>query len=269
MTTPSRLVSKLTFETPSGTFLADAGIRLLEAIARRGSLSRAAKDVPLSYKAAWDALDRMNNLADQALVERTTGGKNGGGTQLTEHGRKMIALYRAMEKEHQEALDRVSAQLQDMQGGDVRQLRTLMKRLSVKTSARNQFAGSISGLRQGAAVFEVRMRIDPNTEILAAITPESAENMDLRIGMEVFAFIKAPWVSIVAKPPRAGATPGNAIAGTVTEVREGPVNTEVILSTAEGRSIASVMPAAGVSLVTGQPAWAVFDATSVILAVYA
>lgn len=268
MTAHSRLVSKLALETPFGTFLADAGIRLLEAIERHGSLNRAARDVPLSYKAAWDALDRMNNLADQALVVRTTGGQHGGGTRLTDYGRKMIALYRAMEKEHQEALDRLSEKLHGMQGGDIQQFRTLMKRLSVKTSARNQFAGSVSGLRLGEAVFEVRMRVDTGTEIVAAITPESAENMDLRIGMEVFAFIKAPWVSIVTEPPPRCAL-CNVVAGTVTLLREGAVNTEVILTTPEGRNIASVMSAGSMALAVGQSAYAVFEANSVILAVYA
>jgi len=268
MPAPSRLVSKLALETPFGAFLADAGIRLLEAIERHGSLSRAAKDVPLSYKAAWDALDRMNNLADQPLVVRSTGGLHGGGTLLTDYGRKMIALYRAMEKEHQEALDRLSEKLHGMQGGDIEQFRTLMKRLSVKTSARNQFAGNISGLRLSNAVFEVRMRIDAGNELLATITPESAENMDLRIGMDVFAFIKAPWVSIVTEqPPRSARC--NFIAGTVTLLREGPVNTEVVLSTQEGRSVTSVMPTVSLALTVGQSAYAVFEANSVILAVYA
>ena len=39
----------------------------------------------MSYKAAWDAIDTMNNLAGEPLVERMTGGK-GGGTQLTRRG---------------------------------------------------------------------------------------------------------------------------------------------------------------------------------------
>jgi molybdate transport system regulatory protein len=36
-------------------------VRLLEAIDLYGSISQAAKHVPLSYKAAWDAVDAMNN----------------------------------------------------------------------------------------------------------------------------------------------------------------------------------------------------------------
>ena len=103
-TTLHRLRSKLEVDTEFGTFLGDTRIRLLEAIDLHGSISQAAKAVPISYKAAWDAVDAMNNLADQPLVVRSTGGKNGGGTLLTNHGRKTIALYRALEAEYQSSL---------------------------------------------------------------------------------------------------------------------------------------------------------------------
>ena len=93
---PHRLRGTLSVDTEFGSFLGDTRIRLLEAIDKHGSITQAAKAVPLSYKAAWDAIDAMNNLADQPLVLRSTGGRNGGGTQLTEHGRKTIALYRAL-----------------------------------------------------------------------------------------------------------------------------------------------------------------------------
>lgn len=72
------LRTKLEVETEFGTFLGDTRIRLLEAIAIYGSISQAAKKVPLSYKAAWDAIDNMNNLAEQPLVLRSAGGRQGG-----------------------------------------------------------------------------------------------------------------------------------------------------------------------------------------------
>ncbi|HNO89171.1 MAG TPA: winged helix-turn-helix domain-containing protein, partial [Rhodocyclaceae bacterium] len=87
-----KLVGTLTVDTEFGTFLGDTRIRLLEAIERYGSISQAAKAVPLSYKAAWDAVDAMNNLAEEPLVERSVGGKHGGGTSLTEYGQRVIAL---------------------------------------------------------------------------------------------------------------------------------------------------------------------------------
>lgn len=138
-----RLVSKLEMSTDLGAFLGDTRVRLLEAIDQYGSISQAAKHVPLSYKAAWDAVDAMNNLADQALVERSTGGKHGGGTVLTDHGRKVVSLYRAVEAEYQLALDRLMAQWGDVGAGDMRSFQQVLRRMSMRTSARNQFACTV------------------------------------------------------------------------------------------------------------------------------
>ena len=113
-----RLRSKLEVESVAGPFLGDTRIRLLEAIEQHGSISQAAKAVPLSYKAAWDAVDAMNNLSEEPLVLRVAGGKHGGGTQLTDYGRKVVALYRALESEYQAALDRLAASMNDGQASD-------------------------------------------------------------------------------------------------------------------------------------------------------
>ena len=176
-----RLRSRLEVDTEFGSFLGDTRIRLLEAIDKHGSISQAAKAVPLSYKAAWDAIDAMNNLADQPLVVRSTGGRNGGGTLLTEHGRKTVALYRALEAEYQAALDRLAASMNEGLAGDFQQFRQLLRRMSMKTSARNQFAGQIVGLREGHVDFEVRLRLDAENELVAVITRESAETLGLAI----------------------------------------------------------------------------------------
>ena len=61
-------------------------IALLQHIAEQGSITRAAKSAGLSYKAAWDAIDELNNLAQKPLVERSVGGKGGGGAKLSSEG---------------------------------------------------------------------------------------------------------------------------------------------------------------------------------------
>ena len=85
---PPKLTGKLLIDTAVGSFLDDERIRLLEAIDRLGSISQAAKTVPLSYKAAWDAVDDMNNVAPEPLVRRSAGGRHGGGTELTAFDRR-------------------------------------------------------------------------------------------------------------------------------------------------------------------------------------
>ena len=265
-----KLVGKLTVDTEFGTFLGDTRIRLLESIDRYGSISQAAKAVPLSSKAAWDAVDAMNNLAEAPLVERSVGGKHGGGTTLTDYGRRLIAMYRAVEQEYQEAIDRLSQRLGDGSETSVRQFQTLLRRMSMRTSARNQFVGAISGLREGEVSFEVRIRLDDANEVVAVITRESAETLELAIGTEVHAFVKAPSVLIITDP-EARTTARNHLWGEVTRIHEGPVSSEVTITLPGGRNVTSVVTHDSIdnlSLAIGTPACAVFQATSVILAVF-
>ncbi|GJL77122.1 MAG: LysR family transcriptional regulator [Nitrospinaceae bacterium] len=72
-------------------------IDLLEAIRRKGSISKAAKEIKLSYRRAWDMVDTMNRCFKKPLVSSSTGGKGGGGALLTPLGERMIHLYRTME----------------------------------------------------------------------------------------------------------------------------------------------------------------------------
>lgn len=265
-----KLVGKLTVDTEFGTFLGDTRIRLLEAIDRYGSISQAAKAVPLSYKAAWDAVDAMNNLAEAPLVERSVGGKHGGGTSLTDYGRRVIAMYRAVEQEYQQAIDRLSSRLGDEGETNVHQFQTLLRRMAMRTSARNQFVGTVSGLREGEVSFEVRVRLDDANEVVAVITRASAENLELGIGREVHAFVKAPSVLIITDRDTR-TTARNHLWGEVTAIHEGPVSSEVTITLPSGRNITSVVThdsIGNLDLQVGSMACAVFQATSVILAVF-
>ena len=66
---------------------------LLRAIAEAGSISAAARNLGISYKTAWDRLERLNNLSKLPLVLRAAGGSKGGGSQLTDYGRQLLAGF--------------------------------------------------------------------------------------------------------------------------------------------------------------------------------
>jgi molybdate transport system regulatory protein len=271
--TAQALTGKIELDTPLGLHLGGTRIRLLEEIGRCGSISQAAKKVPLSYKAAWDAVDAMNNLADQPLVERSAGGKHGGGTTLTDFGRRMVALYRAVEAEQQRALDALARGLAGMPEGDladVRRLQTLMRRMAVKTSARNQFVGTVSALRYGEVDFEVTLRIDESTEIVAIITGESATALGVAIGREVQALVKSSSV-LLMNDRSVRTTARNQLWGTVDKIIESPVNAQVTLALQGGRTVSAVVTHESIGalgLAVGQPACAMFKASSVILATF-
>jgi len=76
-------------------------IALLEGIARTGSLSRAARELGMSYRRGWLLLASLNESFHERVAETATGGRAGGGTQLTPFGQELIRLYRGFEKETQ------------------------------------------------------------------------------------------------------------------------------------------------------------------------
>ena len=75
------------------TFLGYGRVVLLERIKEYGSITRAAKSMGMSYRNAWELVDSINSQSDKPLVDRCSGGKGGGGTVLTRHGEKALALF--------------------------------------------------------------------------------------------------------------------------------------------------------------------------------
>lgn len=264
-----KFVGKLSVDTEFGTFLGDTRIRLLEAIDRYGSITQAAKAVPISYKAAWDAVQAMNNVAEQALVLRSAGGRHGGGTVVTEYGRRLISMYRAVEQDYQVALDRLSSRLGETGAGDVREFQGMLRKLAIKTSARNQYAGPISSLRDTPAGFEVRIRIDTATELAATITQESAESLGLQLGLEVHAFVKASSVALRTEPEAGPEL--NHFWGTVAHIHEGPVHHEVCVALPGVRSVTAIATPGmrkAMTLAVGAACCAIIDPATVILVLF-
>lgn len=79
---------------------------LLEAIDSHGSINRAAQEVDISFRRAWGYIKAMEERLGVKLVERQTGGKNGGGALLTDEARDLLKKYEALEKGIQEIVDK-------------------------------------------------------------------------------------------------------------------------------------------------------------------
>ena len=94
----------------------DKRIDILARIAESGSISEAARRCGVSYKAAWQALETLHNLAGVPLVRKAVGGSGGGGAALTAAGEQVLAVARELERVRAQVLaaaaspDRVAAQ---------------------------------------------------------------------------------------------------------------------------------------------------------------
>jgi molybdate transport system regulatory protein len=252
--------------TVSGEKLGGSGrVELLAKIGEFGSITQAAKAIKMSYKAAWDAIDTMNNLAGEPLVERLAGGKGGGGTRLTPRGEQLVSNFRMLERVHQDfvrELNRHKAGIAD----DL----SLVSRLNMKTSARNQFFGKVSRIRQGAVNDEVELEIAGGHRLVAIVTRDSSESLGLQPGAAAFALVKSSSVIIMTSSEGAKLSARNQLGGTVVRLVPGAVNTEVVIDLAGGGTVAAIVTnesADALELREGAAATAVFKASSVILGV--
>ncbi|WP_175732872.1 TOBE domain-containing protein [Burkholderia ambifaria] len=243
-------------------------IALLAAIGDTGSITRAAKAVGLSYKAAWDAIDTMNNLAGEPLVTRSTGGKGGGGTTLTPRATSLIAAFRTIEREHRRFIDAASAAVS---GFDVDW--ALIGRIGMKTSARNQLFGKVETIVRGTVNDEVTLVLPGGQVIVAVLTHESADALGLAPGTDACALVKASWVVLAVADeaePTLKVSARNQLHGTVETVAAGAVNSEVTLALDGGGTLTAVITndsVGALQLDVGRRAIALFKASSVILAV--
>ncbi|WP_041069469.1 winged helix-turn-helix domain-containing protein [Thiolapillus brandeum] len=88
-----RLRGRVWIEGPDGTFLGYGRVVLLERIREHGSISAAARSMQMSYRHAWKLVDSMNRQSRNTVVEKSTGGRGGGGATLTEAGEKAVAAF--------------------------------------------------------------------------------------------------------------------------------------------------------------------------------
>jgi molybdate transport system regulatory protein len=78
-------------------------IDLLRAVAATGSISGAARALGMTYKRAWLLIDTMNQGFGRPVVERSIGGRGGGGARLSSLGEALLRHYDAIERACQES----------------------------------------------------------------------------------------------------------------------------------------------------------------------
>lgn len=95
---------RIWISSKDGNFLGAGRIELLKKIEECGSITEAAKRMKMSYRQAWKLISSMNRQSSQPLVSSETGGHGGGGTKLTETGRKMIESYEKLQENFEKFL---------------------------------------------------------------------------------------------------------------------------------------------------------------------
>lgn len=243
--------------THNGKNLAGQGrIELLSRINDSGSISQAAKAMGMSYKSAWDAVDAMNNAAGSPLVERSAGGKGGGGTRLTDAGLQLIAAFRRYQEEHERFLA-----ILGQDGGAAPYLK-IMDRLRLRTSARNQLLARIVHIETGDLNDLVALELQGGLRLSASITHASTERLGLKVDDEIFALIKAGWVELSLDPATDAL---NSYRAQIQQIEHGARDTEVQLQLAGGLQVTALLTANELALQTGLEVTLRIEPSQVIL----
>lgn len=91
-------------------YLGAGRVELLQRIISLGSIARAARDMGMSYRKAWDLVKSMNHLGKKPLVEKFQGGKSGGGAYVTTDGKRAIKQFKLL----QQSLNKTVAHLKSI-----------------------------------------------------------------------------------------------------------------------------------------------------------
>lgn len=93
-----RIKSKIWIEADGELILSDGRMALLRAIDELGSISKAARRMRMSYRAAWGKLKTTEKRMGVRLLEVKVGGRNGGGATLTRQARVLMQRYQAVKE---------------------------------------------------------------------------------------------------------------------------------------------------------------------------
>ena len=241
--------------------MGETRVRLLEAVGREGSISAAARAVGLSYKAAWDAVDAMNNLFGRPLVGAQTGGRKGGGATLTPDGVRVIETYHRLAAELSRALQELEPSLADagFTPSD------LMWRFMMKTSARNALRATVAAVREEDVGAEVSLDVADGVSLTSVITRDSLKELGLFPGRPCTALFV-----LFAVGDCKGVSVCNRIPGVVARREDGKINAEIVLDIGGGKTLTGVVmtrSADELNLTAGQAATALIEPAHVILAV--
>ncbi len=237
-----------------GHAASDKRLEVLRRVADTGSISQAAREAGISYKAAWQAIDTLTSLSGTVLVESTVGGSGGGGARITPQGLQLLALADELARARDAVLARFA-------GGPA-----LAGGLGLRTSMRNQLPCEVLGTEPVSPddpTVLIRLRTAGGALLTASVTRESADLLALQPGAGALVLCKATAVTVALGQP-ADAQVANQLCGRIDRIAKGQGRDEVVIGLDGGGQWVGFAPHPFTAR-RGQRAWAAMPASALVV----
>lgn len=176
-----KLSGKIWIEHDGKPLLGKGGAEILEQIGKEESISKAAKNLNMSYRYVWSYLKKIEKTVDEPIVETFRGGKSGGGgARLTRIGQSLLNEYKRLERYLGEFL----SQEEYWEVG------------KLKISARNRLKGKVVTVEKNGLMAKIKVEIAVPASVTALISKEAAEDLGIKVGDQIEAIVKATEVMI-------------------------------------------------------------------------
>lgn len=238
-------------------------IALLESVIEHKSITKAAEVTGFSYKTAWDAVNAINNLLPRPAFITRTGGSHGGGAEVTEEGRRLIAAFRQLEAK----LGRISTAI--MEEGLEREQDILLRGIGLKISIENALFCRVVKIMPAPVTVEVKLEIAPGSLITTSVTNASARELGLSPGRSCIAMVNASSVMLAQGTVMPPISARNKIAGNVIHRIDDGDESEVSIDIGGGKTLTAVITREGANAAEaapGAPVIAIFKSSHVVLA---
>lgn len=246
------------FDQVLGNASTDKRVEVLRAIHQSGSISEAARVNGVSYKAAWQAIETLSNLAGMPLLDKSVGGSGGGGAFLTPAGLQVLEAADLLAQAKAQTL----AQLQGVSQGGANQVSSMMG-IGIRTSMRNQLPATVADIIQTPIGVRIVMALADGQLLRARITHESLELLGLKKKMPILALCKATAVTIAPTIVALGQV--NLLKGYVSRVSRSKTDRQVSMALGPSIQLAGFLDPT-VSVKNKQEVMAAIDESAVVIA---
>ena len=212
----------------------------------------------MTYKAAWEALQNMNNLSDETLIQ-TSKGDNQNGTKLTAYAKDLIRAHKEVMKYH-------ALLNKELERNLLSKNFNTLRRITMQLSARNILVARVAGLTKSDVNTLVELDLG-GVRLTSTITTSAALGLDLKPGDEVKAIFKSSSV-MVSTAKDLAISARNIISGKIVQLTVGDVNAEVVLELSPKDRVVSVITsnsAKALSLETGKTCFAVIKSSEIMI----